>query len=193
MTVEANGRIVATEEVTLPRRGDIAAYAPPRAADARRNYRLTVRARPISGEIVTENNAYATVLEVRPGPARMLYVEGEPRPEFAFLRRAVADDSSLQVVGLMRSAERKFLRLGGEGQPRAASADSPSRREELFKYRAIILGSVESSFFTGDQLRMLAEFVSQRGGSLLALGGRASLAEGGFAGYADGRGAALCC
>ncbi len=30
----------------------------------------------------------------------------------AFLRRAVAGDSAVQVVGLMRSAEQKFLRLG---------------------------------------------------------------------------------
>jgi hypothetical protein len=46
----------------------------------------------------------------------------------------------------------------------------------------LILGSVEASFFTADQLRMIAEFVSQRGGGLLALGGRHSFAEGGYAG-----------
>jgi hypothetical protein len=40
---------------------------------------------------------------------------------------------------------------------------------------------VEASFFTADQLRMIAEFVSQRGGGLLALGGRHSFAEGGYA------------
>ena len=111
----------------------------------------------------------------------MLYVEGEPRPEFAFLRRAVAADSAVQVVGLMRSAEHKFLRLGVRDSMELVNG-FPTRREELFRFRAIILGSVESSFFTGDQLRMLQEFVSQRGGTLLALGGRASFAEGGYAG-----------
>ncbi len=180
VTAEANGRIVATEEIKLPDGGDIARVrlrVPPLAPGT---YRLSVRVRPIQGETVTENNAYHTVLEVRPGPARVLYLEGEPRPEFAFLRRAVADDSSLQVVGLMRSAERKFLRLGVKDSLELLSG-FPVSRDELFKYRAIILGSVESSFFTGDQLRMLADFVSQRGGSLLALGGRSSLSEGGFA------------
>jgi hypothetical protein len=39
-----------------------------------------------------------------------------------------------------------------------------------------------ASFFTGDQLRMLADFVSRRGGGLIVLGGRGSLAEGGFSG-----------
>jgi uncharacterized membrane protein len=58
----------------------------------------------------------------------------------------------------------------------------PKTREELFTYRAVILGSVEASFFTVDQLRMLADFVGVRGGGLLVLGGRRALAEGGYAG-----------
>lgn len=180
VTAEANGRIVATEEITLPNGGDLARVRlriPPLAPGT---YRLSVRVRPVSGETITENNAYHTLLEVRAGPARILYLDGEPRPEFAFLRRAVADDSSLQVVGLMRSADRKFLRLGVSDSLDLVSG-FPASRAELFKYRALILGSIESSFFTGDQLRMLADFVSQRGGTLLALGGRASLSEGGFA------------
>jgi uncharacterized membrane protein len=41
---------------------------------------------------------------------------------------------------------------------------------------------MEASWFTGDQLRMLADFVSERGGGLLALGGRRALGEGGFGG-----------
>src|SRR5262249_35218478 len=49
-------------------------------------------------------------------------------------------------------------------------------------YKGILLGSIEASYFTGDQLRMLADFVSERGGGLLALGGRRSLGEGGYAG-----------
>ena len=181
LTVEADGKIVASEEVTLPRRGDVVRTrlrVPPMPAGS---YQLTVRARPIKGELVAENNEYSTVLDVRPGPARVLYVEGEPRPEFAFLRRAVAGDSAVQVVGLMRSAEQKFLRLGVRDSLELVTG-FPTRREELFKFRAIILGSVESAFFTGDQMRMLQEFVSQRGGTLLALGGRSSLAEGGYAG-----------
>ena len=58
----------------------------------------------------------------------------------------------------------------------------PKTREELFAYRAIILGSVEAASFSPDQLRMLADFVSKRGGGLLMLGGRRSFAEGGWAG-----------
>ncbi|MCE2900952.1 MAG: hypothetical protein ACK6DP_16470 [Gemmatimonas sp.] len=181
LTVEADGRVVATETVRPPARGDLVTArlrVPPLATGV---HRLAVRARPLDAEIVTENNEWQTSLEVRAGPDRVLYLEGEPRPEFAFLRRAVADDSALQVVGLMRSAERKFLRLGVRDSLELISG-FPSTREELFGYRALILGSVEAGFFTTEQLRMLADFVSVRGGGLLVLGGRASLAEGGFAG-----------
>jgi uncharacterized membrane protein len=181
LTVEANDQIVATQETTLPAKGDVARVRlliPPMAPGT---YRIAVKAKPLANETLVENNEFHTVLEVRPGPARILYVEGEPRPEFAFLRRAVAGDSALQVVGLMRSAEKKFLRLGVRDSLELV-AGFPASREELFQYRGIILGSIEASFFSGEQMRMIADFVNLRGGGLLTLGGRNAFAEGEYAG-----------
>jgi uncharacterized membrane protein len=140
-----------------------------------------VRVRPLANETVAENNEWHSVLDVRPGPERILYVEGEPRPEFAFIRRAVAADSGIQLVALLRSAENKYLRLGVRDSLELVDG-FPATREELFRYRAIVLGTIEASFFSADQHRMLAEFVSRRGGGLLALGGRSSFAEGGWTG-----------
>jgi uncharacterized membrane protein len=111
----------------------------------------------------------------------ILYYEGEPRPEFAFLRRAVRDDRQLRLVGLQRTAENKYLRLGVKDSLDLV-AGFPRTRDELFRYRAVVLGSVEASAFTVDQLRMLAEFVSRRGGGMLALGGRRAFVEGGYPG-----------
>jgi uncharacterized membrane protein len=181
VTVEADGRVVATEMARVGEQGDVTTIRfrlPPLDPGV---HRIAVRAKALPGEIVTENNEWQTSIEVRAGPDRILYLEGEPRPEFAFLRRAVANDSAVQVVGLMRSAERKFLRLGVRDSLDLLGG-FPTSRDELFRYRAIVLGSIEASFFTTDQLRMLADFVSVRGGGLLVLGGRASLSEGGYAG-----------
>jgi uncharacterized membrane protein len=58
----------------------------------------------------------------------------------------------------------------------------PTSREELFRYRGLILGSVEAAAFTGEQLQMIADFVDVRGGGLLVLGGPRALAEGGYGG-----------
>jgi hypothetical protein len=181
LTVEADGRIIASDSLTFPADGDILQHRLRLPALPPGTPRITVRARALAGETVAENNEWQGVLSVRRGPARVLYVEGEPRPEFAFLRRAVAPDSALQVVGLLRSAEQKFLRLGVRDSLELIGG-FPATREELFRFPAIVLGSVEASFFRGDQLRMLNEFVSERGGSVLALGGRSALGEGGFAG-----------
>ena len=180
VTAEDEGRIVVERQISASS-GDIARARLRLPAMTEGSHRLTFRVRPAEGEIVTENNESRAVLRVRPGPERILYLEGEPRPEFAFMRRAVAGDSSIALVSLLRSAKGKFLRLGVRDSMELVGG-FPTRREELFQYRALVLGSIEASFFTGDQLRMLADFVSRRGGGLIALGGRAALAEGGFAG-----------
>ncbi|HYV98172.1 MAG TPA: glutamine amidotransferase, partial [Gemmatimonadaceae bacterium] len=183
VTVEADGRIVGSEDITLPASGDVTNARVRLQSLTPGTYRLTVRAKLLDGETIAENNEYHTVLRVRRGPERILYVEGEPRPEFGFMRRAVAPDTALQLVALLRSAEGKYLRLGVRDSLELVGG-FPTSREELFKYPAIILGSLEANFFTGDQLRMLADFVSQRGGTLLALGGRSAFAEGGYGGTA---------
>lgn len=181
LSVEADGQVVGQEKVTLADDRETMAVpirVPPLAVGA---HRISVRAAALEGETITENNEAQGLFRVRGGREKILYVEGEPRPEFGFLRRAVAEDSALQVVSLLRSAKGKFLRLGVDDSLELVDG-FPKRREDLFRYRAIVLGSVEAAFFTGDQLRMLADFVSRRGGGLIALGGRAALAEGGFAG-----------
>ena len=50
----------------------------------------------------------------------------------------------------------------------------------LFPYHVVVLGSIEAAAFTSDQLALLENYVARRGGSLLLLGGRLALAEGGF-------------
>lgn len=183
VVVEDGGRIVGSKEVTLPRDGQavVARIRIPTSERGPRSLAVKVPVQP--GEMVAENNERRTVVTVRDRREKILYVEGEPRFELKFLRRAVEHDQNLQLVTLLRSAKDKFLRLSVDDSVELA-AGFPRTREELFAYRAVILGSMEASFFTVDQLRMLADFVSVRGGGLLALGGRRALAEGGYLGTA---------
>jgi uncharacterized membrane protein len=85
------------------------------------------------------------------------------------------------VITLQRTADNKYLRIGVDNADQLV-AGFPKTREELFAYRGIILGSIEAGAFTGDQLRMLGEFVERRGGGLIMLGGARAFAEGGYAG-----------
>lgn len=57
----------------------------------------------------------------------------------------------------------------------------PKTAEELFKYHAVIIGDLESDFFTHDQMVLLQRFVSERGGGFLMLGGAESFREGKYA------------
>jgi uncharacterized membrane protein len=179
--VEDSGRIVAQETVTLPRDGEAVTARIRTPASAEGARRLTVRVPLQDGELIDRNNARAAVISVRGRREKILYVEGEPRFEIKFLRRAVAADSNLQLVTMVRTARDKYLRLSVDDSLELAGG-FPRTREELFGYRAIVLGSIEASAFSLDQLRMLADFVSERGGGLLALGGRLAFGEGGYRG-----------
>ncbi len=181
--VESEGRIVSSQEIELPRSGQIATIPIqfPASEPGPRVFRFHVP--PQLGELVAENNTREALIVVRRERQKILYFEGEPRFELKFVRRAVADDPNLQVVALLRTAENKFWR-GDVDDAEELAAGFPKTREELFAYRGLIIGSVEASFFTPDQLRMISEFVSQRGGGLLMLGGRKAFTEGGYAGTA---------
>lgn len=181
VNVESDGRILGTEQVTLPADGEpMTARVRFTVADAGpRVFRFRVPTQ--TDEMVTENNSRDVLINVSDHREKILYFEGEPRFEVKFIRRALADDKNLQVVVLQRTAENKYLRLDVD-HPEELVAGFPKTREELFSYRGLILGSIEAGAFTGDQLRMIADFVDKRGGGLLMLGGRRSFTEGGYAG-----------
>jgi uncharacterized membrane protein len=185
LDVEDDGRIVGSQQVKLPDDGS-AATARVRFSVADAGARMfRFRVAPQEGELITENNAREAMIDVRDRREKILYFQGEPRYDVGFILRAVAQDENLQVVLLQRTADNKFYRRNIDG-PDELTAGFPKTREELFAYRAVILGSIEAGAFTGDQLQMLAEFVDRRGGGLMMLGGARSFAEGGYAGTAVG-------
>jgi len=180
LLAEDGGRIVASEELTLRGEGEESPVRMRVVTSETGPRQLRFRIAREAGELIADNNARDALVTVTDGAEKILYVEGEPRFELKFIRRAVRDDENLRLVALQRTAENKFLRLGVEDSLELV-AGFPKTREELFGYRAVILGSVEASFFTLEQLRMLADFVGERGGGLLLLGGRSAFAEGGYA------------
>src|SRR5262245_2756379 len=181
LQVEDGGRIVSSEQVKLPPDGESATVRVTFEAKDAGARLFRFRVPPQAAEQVTQNNIRDALVEVSDRRERVLYMEGEPRYEVKFIRRAVEGDDNLRVTILQRTAEDKYLRLD-VGSPEELVGGFPKTRDELFAYRAIILGSVEAASFSPDQLRMLADFVSKRGGGLLMIGGRRAFAEGGWAG-----------
>ena len=122
------------------------------------------------GEIVLQNNRYQFLVDnsERP-PLNVLYVDGHPRNEFKFIRRAVESDSSLRLASYLRTGPGRFYRQG-INTPLELSGGFPTRVQDLYQYEAIVLGDIGRDFFTDDQLLMLQDFVAERGGGLLVAG-----------------------
>ncbi len=72
------------------------------------------------------------------------------------------------------------MRLGTEDEAELRDG-FPKAPEDLFRYHAIVLDDLEAEFFTQDQKSLIQQFVSQRGGGFLMLGGQESFIKGGYA------------
>lgn len=135
---------------------------------------------PLPGEENQANNLVERLVDVESNTRRVLYVEGEPRWEYKFIRRAEDDDHSVQLVSMLRTTENKIYRQGID-DPKELADGFPSKAEDLFKYQGLIIGSVEANYFTPAQQDLIQQFVDVRGGGALLLAGSSSLADGGWA------------
>ena len=131
-------------------------------------YDLQVEVQP--GEIIEQNNNYSFLVDNREKAALdILYVEGHPRNEYKFIRRAIQGDKSVRLATYLQTGPEKYYRQGIDSATELSSG-FPSTKEELYRYEAIILGDIEESFFNADQLQMIDDFVAERGGGFLMSG-----------------------
>jgi uncharacterized membrane protein len=187
LIVEEDGKTVSTQNITLPADGESQTvrvrFKATTAGPGLFRFRVPLQA----NEEVTQNNQSDSLIEVYDRPERILYIEGEPRPEPKYIWLATEDDQNIRIAWVQRTAEatvnapNKYYRRGMTTAEELQDG-FPATREELFRFRAIMLGSIEASALTPEQQRMLEDFVDVRGGSLIVLGGLRSFSEGGWAG-----------
>jgi uncharacterized membrane protein len=145
------------------------------------SHRYTFEVKPLDGEMTTENNAQDTLIEVTNDRPKVLHIEGEPRWEYGFMRKALAkNEKNLILVSSLRSADGKFYRQGVESGSELATG-FPTTDEELFGYQGVVIGSIEANFFSYDQLKSIEQFAARRGGGVLMLGGARSFDAGKYA------------
>jgi uncharacterized membrane protein len=137
-------------------------------------------------EPVVENNARSVLVSPAGRKRRLLVVEGAPGFEHSFMTRAWANDTELEVDSVTRKGKNAegqdtLLVQASAGRAATLTVGLPPRREQLYAYDGIVLANVEADFLTRAQLAMLSDFVGERGGGLLVLGGR-SFAQHGLSG-----------
>ncbi len=138
---------------------------------------LSFELAPPPGDQLAANNRLDRLLTVSERRRRILYLEGEPRWEYKFLRRAIAGDDVLTLVSWLRTTDRKTYRQGVDDETELADG-FPASREALFAYDVVVLGSLAATALNAEQHAWLEAFVSERGGSVLALAGREALDDG---------------
>ena len=146
-----------------------------------------------SGENAAQNSYRDFVLEIKDDRLPVLYLEGSPRLEYRFLRRALFRDKSFRLVGMLRLefgtpggtpstlGPGRFQIQGTNDSEAYLKQNFPDTAERLAAFQAIILGDIEASAFTAKQMQLLEDFVKRRGGGLLMLGGVNSFGLGGYA------------
>jgi len=179
LTVRDGDKAVAQRDFTLGPDGRLESeplFFPAGSAGAKT---LTFALAPLPGEESLANNALTRPFLVSDAKRRILYVEGEPRWEYKFIRRAEDDDATIEIVSMLRTSENKIYRQG-ISNPAELAQGFPVRAEDLFGYSGIIIGSVAADYFTPLEQELMREYVDRRGGGILFLGGKSSLSDGGW-------------
>ena len=105
---------------------------------------------------------------------RVLFIENKPRYEYRFIKTLferesehVAGNKSIELSVLQLGAGRDFIK-----QDKSAIAEFPAW-DILRTYDVIVLGDVDPKQFPREQtqIKMLADFVKERGGGLLVMAG----------------------
>ena len=177
LLIEAGDDVVAVKKIKLGADGRLQRYTfhlTPRQEGA---VVYTARVPLQENELVKENNELRFLVENPKKQVEILYIEGHPRNEYKFIRRAAGTDKALRLKTYLMTGPQKFLRQGIDSSMEL-SQGYPASEEELFKYDAVIFGDVARNLFTDEQLSLTRDFVSRRGGGFLMLGGSTAFDHG---------------
>jgi uncharacterized membrane protein len=172
-------KVLASRDVTLKTEGTPQRESIPFNAGHAGARAIQISIEGLDGEENRANNTLSRVVSVEGTKPRILYIEGEPKWEFKFIRRAIEEDKGLQLVSILRTTQNKIYRQGIDNSTELQEG-FPATVDELFAFQGLIIGGVETNYFTPAQQELIKQFVDRRGGGVLFLGGRNGLSDGGW-------------
>lgn len=117
-------------------------------------------------EVSAENNRVTRSIRVVNEQVNVLYIEGNARWEYRYLRAILKRDPRINATFIASNAGPEVARNSAEHIERF-----PNNREDAFQYDLVILGDVDSAFFSDEEFGLLEELIRDRGASLLMLCG----------------------
>lgn len=121
---------------------------------------------PFDDEASTKNNRVQRSIRVVNEKVNVLYIEGNARWEYRYLRAILKRDPRINATFIASNVGPEVARNSNEHIERF-----PNDRDDAFQYDLVILGDVDSAFFTDEELGVLEELIRDRGASLLMLCG----------------------
>lgn len=159
---------VAIRRVTAERSADSRAMKITLTAPQAGSYRIEVAAERQDGETFLANNSQYAFVDVRSGGGRVLYLEGQPRPEQTFIRRSLRRFPDLEITYRWISQD--------------TSAQWPIDLGDLLKpgkFDVYIIGDLPAAAIGEKQWELIATAVDG-GTGLVAIGGLQAFGAGGY-------------
>ena len=163
-----NMDVVSAQEIEIKKPGEAIpielSYVPQYPGE----YKLTLRVPQQPGELVTTNNELSTFVTVKSGGLNVLYLEGVPRVEQKFITKSLdaSPDIKVDFIGIETRDPQ--------------SRESLKDRFRRGKYDVYVIGDIDASQFSKEELQGLANVVSE-GAGLIMLGGLHTFGPGGYA------------
>lgn len=121
---------------------------------------------PFEDEVTIENNRVQRSVRVVNEKVNVLYIEGNARWEYRYLRAILKRDPRINATFIASNVGPEIARNSPEHIERF-----PDNLKDAFQYDLVILGDVDAAFFTEEELGLLEQLVRDRGASLLMLCG----------------------
>jgi len=128
--------------------------------------KIEVSIEPFEDEVSVENNRVERSVRIVNEKINVLYIEGNARWEYRYLRAILKRDPRIDATFIASNVGPEIARNSPEHIERF-----PDSLEDGFQYDLVILGDVDVSFFSDEELGLLEELVRDRGASLLMLCG----------------------
>lgn len=143
----------------------------------------SIEAVPLKDEISKENNSKSFTLEVMREKIRILYICGQPGPEYAFLRHTLKSDPMVELVSFVILRNHENIALVPEND--LALIPFPVNdifTKDLFKFDVLILQNFTyfRFGFASEHLTNIKRWVTENGGGLLMTAGSNAFAGGGW-------------
>ncbi|HUS47542.1 MAG TPA: hypothetical protein VNA25_13060 [Phycisphaerae bacterium] len=145
-----------------------------------RQYRVAVEA--FGGESFASNNEHLFTVSVTDDRVRLLMIEGRPRWEFRYVKNLFAGrDRTVRLQYVLFSPDRipgvpqrgRVVASASAAVDKTEATALPDVPAEWMKFDVIILGDVAPQYLAPHQQEDIRKFVTDRGGTLIVVGGRA--------------------